>query len=122
MTALPLATRVDPPPHRRPSSVALGIAGVLWAGWLAMAGHAAWATLFAGTQGAETRALVRALDLTDAAWFTEARYTRHLGLADAHAAFQDGPGAREHFPSGALVAPPRHFPPAGLTNLPLEGR
>jgi hypothetical protein len=83
-----------------------------------MSFHALWRTAFVGTQGVEIRALVRALDLTDAAWFTEARYTRHLGLADGFAAFQDGPGAREHFPSGALVAPPRHFPPAGLTTVP----
>jgi hypothetical protein len=107
-----------PTPQRRPSSLALGIVGMLVLGWLAMAGHAAWATMVPDATAAETRALVRALDLTDAAWFTEARYTRHLGLADDHAAFQDGPGAREHFPSGALVPPPRHGSPAGLTVLP----
>lgn len=50
--------------------------------------------------------LVRTLQLTDLALFTEARYTRHLSMADAHAAFQDHPGALEHFPSGSLVAPP----------------
>lgn len=86
-----------------------------------MAGHTAWVAAITRPQSTDTRALVRALDLTDAAWFNEARYTRHLGLADGHAAFQDGPGAREHFPSGALLPPPRHFPPAGLTVSP-DGR
>jgi hypothetical protein len=46
------------------------------------------------------------LGLTDLCLFTEARYTRHLSQADLHSAFQDHPGAFEHFPSGSLVAPP----------------
>lgn len=49
--------------------------------------------------------------LTDLALFTEARYTRHLSQADAHAAFQDHPGALEHFPTGALLPPPAHLRP-----------
>jgi hypothetical protein len=49
---------------------------------------------------------VRQLGLTDLCLFTEARYTRHLSQADLHSAFQDHPGALEHFPSGALTAPP----------------
>jgi hypothetical protein len=53
------------------------------------------------------RQLVRSLQLTDLALFTEARYTRHLTQADGHAAFQDHPLALEHFPSGSLLAPPR---------------
>ena len=53
--------------------------------------------------------LVRSLGLTDLALFTEARYTRHLSQADLHSAFQDHPGALEHFPSGSLTAPPRHL-------------
>lgn len=53
------------------------------------------------------RELVRQLGLTDLSLFTEARYTRHVSQADRHAAFQDGPGAREHFPSGSLVGPGR---------------
>lgn len=47
--------------------------------------------------------------LTDLALFTEARYTRHPSQADRHAAFQDHPGALEHFPTGALMAPPPHL-------------
>jgi hypothetical protein len=51
-------------------------------------------------------ALAGSLALTDLALFTEARYTRHPSQADLHAAFQDYPGALEHFPTGALIAPP----------------
>ncbi len=49
--------------------------------------------------------LVRDLDLTDMALFTEARYTRHPSQADLHSAFQDHPFALDHFPSGSLVIP-----------------
>lgn len=52
--------------------------------------------------------MVARLGLTDLALFTEARYTRHLSQADRHSPFQDHPMALEHFPSGALVAPPSH--------------
>lgn len=50
--------------------------------------------------------LVRELELTDLALFTEARYTRHPSQADLHSAFQDHPGALEHFPAGSLAGPP----------------
>lgn len=53
------------------------------------------------------RALVRELGLSDLALFTEARYTRHPTQADRHAPFQDHPAALEHFPTGALLPPPR---------------
>lgn len=56
---------------------------------------------------AQRAATVERLGLTDLALFTEARYTRHPSQADTHAAFQDHPFAFEHFPSGALVVPPR---------------
>lgn len=49
------------------------------------------------------------LQLTDLCLFTEARYTRHLSQADLHSAFMDHPIALEHFPTGALVAPPAHL-------------
>jgi hypothetical protein len=52
------------------------------------------------------RDLVRALDLTDLALWTEARYTRHPSQADRFAPFQDSPGSLEHFPAGSVVAPP----------------
>ena len=50
--------------------------------------------------------MVRRLELTDLCLFTEANYTRHLSQADLHTPFQDSPMSLEHFPSGALVAPP----------------
>ncbi len=53
-------------------------------------------------------ALAKRLGLTDIALFTEARYTRHPSQADLHAPFQDHPLALEHFPTGSLIAPPRH--------------
>ena len=51
--------------------------------------------------------MVRRLELTDLCLFTEANYTRHLSQADLHTPFQDSPMSLEHFPSGALVAPPK---------------
>lgn len=50
--------------------------------------------------------LVRELGLTDLAIWTEARYTRHPSQADFFSAFQDSPGALEHFPAGSVVSPP----------------
>ena len=55
---------------------------------------------------AQRAALVAALDLTDLALFTEARYTRHPSQADLHSALQDHPLALEHFPTGSLVPAP----------------
>ncbi|MEJ2119057.1 MAG: hypothetical protein P8Y67_13195 [Alphaproteobacteria bacterium] len=76
--------------------------------------HAAWAQYTAGNRRTELRALVEALKLTDIALLTEARYTRHLSLADLHSPFQDAPMAIEHFPAGSLVAPSRRFPASRL--------
>lgn len=52
------------------------------------------------------REIVRSLELTDLAIWTEARYTRHPSQADFFSAFQDFPGSLEHFPAGSIVAPP----------------
>jgi hypothetical protein len=65
-------------------------------------------------QGAEARfaanrALARWFVATDLCLFTEARYTRHPSVADAHSPFQDYPLALEHFPSASLVLPPAHL-------------
>ena len=49
------------------------------------------------------------LGLTDFAIWTEARYTRHPSQTDFFSAFQDFPGALEHFPAGAIIAPPQFF-------------
>ena len=53
--------------------------------------------------------MVERLMLTDLALFTEARYTRHLSMADRHSAFQDHPMSLEHFPSGSIAGPPPHL-------------
>lgn len=50
--------------------------------------------------------LVSEFGLSDLALSTEARYTRHLSLADRHSAFQDHPTSFDHFPSGSIFAPP----------------
>jgi hypothetical protein len=65
--------------------------------------------------------LVATLGLTDLSLFTEARYTRHLSQADSHAAFQDHPGAIEHFPSGSIVVPPLNLWARGNENGSLYG-
>ncbi len=53
------------------------------------------------------RELVGRLQLTDLSIWTEARYSRHPSQSDIFTPFQDFPGSLEHFPSGALLAPPR---------------
>ncbi len=47
--------------------------------------------------------------LTDLCLFTEARYTRHPSMADLHSAFQDHPGAFDHFPTSSFISPPPHL-------------
>jgi hypothetical protein len=66
---------------------------------------------FASPRGSRHSAaeLTRRLALTDLVLVTEARYLRHLSLADRHSAFQDHPFALEHFPSGAVIGVPRHL-------------
>ena len=54
---------------------------------------------------AQSVVLVQQLGLSDLCLFTEARYTRHLSMADLHTPFQDHPVSLDHFPSGSLVAP-----------------
>ena len=50
--------------------------------------------------------LTARLNLSDLALWTEARYTRHPSQADLFSAFQDSPGAPEHFPAGSILSPP----------------
>jgi len=59
----------------------------------------------------ESKLLVKTLGLSDLTIFSEARYTRHLSLADRHSAFQDHPTAFGHFPSGSILLPPAHLRP-----------
>lgn len=49
--------------------------------------------------------LVQRLGLTDLALWSEARYTRHPSQADLFTAFQDYPGAFDHFPAGSIITP-----------------
>ncbi len=117
-TPAPAAQRGPLPLPRRGSSLALRVWTVLAAAAAGLAVHAMWVQPQARERLDEARALVGALGLTDLSLLTEARYTRHLGLADLHSAFQDGPGAPEHFPAGSLVRPPRNQPPAGFVPAP----
>lgn len=56
--------------------------------------------------------LVKQLKLTDLSLCMEARYTRHPSQADLFSAFQDFPGAFEHFPTGSMILPQ----PSGFTS------
>ncbi len=87
---------------RRVGALALALAAAV----LAAALHAAWLQRLAPAREARTRAVVQTLQLTDPAWFTEARATRHHSQADLHTAFQDGPGLPDHFPSAVWLPPP----------------
>jgi hypothetical protein len=73
---------------------------------LLFAAHAVFRINGAAGPGQRNLGVVSTLGLTDLCLFTEARYTRNPSQADRHAAFQDHPMALEHFPAGALLAPP----------------
>ncbi|MBF0553998.1 MAG: hypothetical protein HQK96_05490 [Nitrospirae bacterium] len=51
------------------------------------------------------RRMVRVMKLTDVAFWTEARYTRHPSQADFFAPFQDFPSSVDHFPAGSIAPP-----------------
>ena len=87
----------------RPSSIALLIFAVLLLNFVISVLDAAWRSQTVAL--VDKRTLVKELGLSDLALFTEARYTRHPSQADRHSAFQDHPGALEHFPSGSLFVP-----------------
>jgi hypothetical protein len=103
--------------HRlRPSSWALPLVAFLAAGfvWVLFESRAAPPS----PQRRAATALTQKLGLTDLVLVTEARYLRHVSLADRHSAFQDHPLALEHFPSGAMLGVPAHlrFPDASLAD------
>ncbi len=102
----------------RGSNLALALIGALALAGLGAWAHAAWAQASGAARQSQARQLVREVGLTDLSLFTEARYARHLSQADLHSAFQDGPGALEHFPAGSLVSPALAYPPAGFGPLP----
>jgi hypothetical protein len=91
----------------RPSSAVLVLAVLLL-------GAFAWTLVEAlpargGASQRAAAALTRELGLTDLVLVTEARYLRHIALADRGSAFQDHPLALEHFPSGAVLQAPVHL-------------
>lgn len=71
---------------------------------LVTAGHLS--AIRTGPTRAGNQQLAQAFQLTDLALWTGARYTRHLSQADLFSAFQDGVGALEHYPEGALARLP----------------
>ena len=71
--------------------------------------HARRTADLAGPKQERNRKMVAQLRLTDLCLTTEAPYTRNPSLADRYAPFQDHPVSLEHFPSGALIAPPPHY-------------
>jgi len=102
----------------RGSSLALAALGILVLAGTAAWVHAVWAQPGGVARQDQARQLVRTVGLTDLSLLTEARYTRHLSQADLHSAFQDGPGALEHFPAGSFVSPALRHPPAGFSPVP----
>jgi len=90
----------------RKSSLCLALAGVCVVLLALLPLHATRQVAADAPSLERLAATVRDLELTDLALFTEARYTRHLSQADLFSAFQDHPGALEHFPAGSLAGPP----------------
>jgi len=75
---------------------------------LALLGHAHWRQKTELSQLWSQAELAGQLRLTDLVLCTEARYTRHPSQADRHSAFQEHPGALEHFPTGSLIPAPEN--------------
>jgi hypothetical protein len=94
------------PPMRRRSHLALSILALLVTACAATFVDAAWLRSRRESDISLQSGIAKRLGLSDLCLFTEARYTRHLSQADLHSAFQDYPGALEHFPAGSLVGPP----------------
>ena len=98
-------TKNKPLRRSRHSTLFFSLCAVNLLVMLALAGHAGFTAAGDKAADADRLRLARSLRLTDLCIFTEARYTRHPAMADAHAPFQEHPAALEHFPSGALLLP-----------------
>jgi len=93
------------------ASLFLALTAVLLLGLAALlVDGAARSRHFVAVEGPRLARLGSALGLTDLAIWTEARYARHPSQADRFTAFQDLPGAFDHFPAGSIVAPPATEP------------
>jgi hypothetical protein len=90
----------------RPSSIFLATILLGCSVVLALLGHAHWRQMADLPQLGSQAKLASQLGLTDLVLCTEARYTRHPSQADRHSAFQEHPGAMEHFPTGSLISLP----------------
>ncbi len=91
---------------RRPSDSAVLLLALAAMACLATGLHLVWHRPTSQATTARSQALAETLQLTDLSLFTEARYIRHLSMADRFSAFQDHPLSLEHFPSGSLIGPP----------------
>ena len=93
----------------RPSDRILLAIGIAAIACVATGLHLIWERPASEAATARSRVLAAGLQLTDLSLFTEARYIRHLSMADRFSAFQDHPLSLEHFPSGSLIGPPAHL-------------
>ena len=93
----------------RPSDGILLAIGIAATSCLATGFHLLWQRPAGEAATARSQVLAATLQLTDLSLFTEARYIRHLSMADRFSAFQDHPLSLEHFPSGSLIGPPAHL-------------
>ena len=93
----------------RPSDGVLLAIGIAATACLATGFHLIWHRPASEAATARSQVLAATLQLTDLSLFTEARYIRHLSMADRFSAFQDHPLSLEHFPSGSLIGPPVHL-------------
>jgi hypothetical protein len=100
----------------RNSTLFLGGTAILWLLLACLLAGSRFAVEAAQPALSRKAQLVRELELTDLCLFTEASYTRHLAMTDLNTPFQDSPGSFEHFPSGALVAPPPHLMASASTS------
>jgi hypothetical protein len=80
------------------------ISASLCLAFLLFSGHQA-SNSYRLTELPAKQTLVKQLGLTDLAIWSEARYTRHPSQADLFTAFQDYPGAFDHFPAGSIIGP-----------------
>lgn len=96
--------RARRPLRKSSRALTLGALGIALVGLMFL--HAHWQRQADSAKIEALAGVVKQLELTDLALFTEARYTRHPSQADVYSAFQDHPGALEHFPAGSIVGPP----------------